>query len=60
MRVATSGRTQRIRSELDETIVYHQHDRLAKRTRQHAGFADSYHHATVHRIIDMPTATAGR
>jgi hypothetical protein len=50
VRVAAAA-AKSIRSEHDETTDDHQHNRSAGRT---------YQHATVHRIINMSAATAGR
>ncbi len=60
MRVAKTGAAQRIRFELDRTLRHQQHDCFAEHPCQHDRFANFYQHATVHRIIDMPAATAGR
>jgi len=60
VRVAAAVATQRIRPKLDETIDYHQRDRLAEHTYQHDCFAHSYQQASVHRVIDMPATAAGR
>ncbi|HWY01814.1 MAG TPA: hypothetical protein VNY55_18625 [Mycobacterium sp.] len=61
MRVAPAVAAKRIRPELDEALDDHQHDHFAEHAWQHDYFADcAQQYTTVHRIVDLSPATAGR
>jgi hypothetical protein len=61
VRVAPAVAARRIRPELDEALDDRRHDHFADGAWQHAYFAErAQQYATVHRTIDMTTATSGR